>query len=187
MQEEKKEDEKETENAEEKEFVEAGNPDQKQSFPIYPNGENCFWCEQNVKLIVSISELNGFMYPAYPNGYYNNFYYYNGAPASRPPKMKRRKRFLNSRNSQHHQPRSAETTTDYSDEENTTYNKRFTPRYQNGWTHHNGYNHYSGKFNRFHVDQNVSTDHCFHQHRFIELLKSLSIGQSDTSRVPLER
>lgn len=96
------------------------------------------------------------MYPAYPNGYYNNFYYYNGAPTSRPPKMRRRKRFLNSRNSHHQTPRSAETTTDYSDDDNITYTKRFNPRYQNGWPLHNGYNHFNGKFHRVHVDQNVS-------------------------------
>lgn len=98
------------------------------------------------------------MYPAYPNGYYNNFYYFNGAPAPRPPKMKRRKRFLNSRNSQHSQPRSAETTTDYSDDEsnNTSYQRRFPPRYQNGWAPHSGFNHFNDKFHRFEVDQNVS-------------------------------
>jgi hypothetical protein len=99
------------------------------------------------------------MYPAYPNGYYNNpngYYYYNGAPASRPPKMRRRKRFLNSRNSHQQQPRSAETTTDYSDDETTTQNRRFNPRYQNGWSHHSGYNHFNGKFHRVYVDQNVS-------------------------------
>lgn len=146
-----------TENADDgKESVEVEDADQKQSFPIYPNGENEFWSNQNCQLNSTLSELNGYMYPVYPNGYYNNYYYYNGAPASRPPKMRRRKRFLNSRNSQHNQhPRSAETTTDYSDEDNTTYQKRFTPRYQNGW-HYNGYNHYNGKFHRFHVDQNVS-------------------------------
>lgn len=103
----------------------------------------------------TLPELNGYMYPAYPNGYYNNFYYYNGTSTSRPPKMRRRKRFLNSRNS-HQAPRSAETTTDYSDDDNTTYTKRFNPRYQNGWMLHNGYNHYNGKFHRVHMDQNVS-------------------------------
>lgn len=99
------------------------------------------------------------MYPAYSNGYYNNFYYFNGAQAQRPPKMKRRKRFLNSRNSHNSQPRSADTTTDYSDEENnTTHQKRFTPRYQNGWTpHHNGFNHFNDMFQRIQIDQNVSS------------------------------
>ncbi|CAO1340929.1 unnamed protein product [Diamesa serratosioi] len=68
------------------------------------------------------NEINGFIYPAGPNynGYYNNFYYYNGASQlpTRPPKYKSRKRFIRARNSSQQSQNSAETTTDYSDEEN---------------------------------------------------------------------
>ncbi|CRL03240.1 CLUMA_CG016478, isoform A [Clunio marinus] len=123
------------------ELKETNNSDGKQHFPIYPN------------------ELNGFIYPTYPNGYYNNFYYYNGAPVNRPPKMRRRKRFLNSRNPHHQQhPRSNETTTDYSDDDNNMpQNKKYYPRYHNGWSYHNGFNnHHNGKFQRFHYDQNAN-------------------------------
>lgn len=97
------------------------------------------------------------MYPPYYNNNNNsNFYYYNGAPTSRQPKMKRRKRFASSRNSQ--QPNSAETTTDYSDDDTATFTRRFSPRYQNGWVHHNGgFNHFNGgRFQQAFVDQNVS-------------------------------
>lgn len=132
---------------------ESNNPqDIKQSFPIYPNGEK----RQRFYRFLITNSLAELMYQAYQNGYYNNFYYYNGASSSRPPKFKRRKRFLNSRNSQNQQPRSAETTTDYSDDDTTTNNRRFNPRYQNGWMYSNAYNHFNGKFQRFHLDQNVS-------------------------------
>lgn len=93
------------------------------------------------------------------------------------PKIKRRKRFSNSRNSHSntHPPRSADTTTDYSDEDNSAtqqqHNKRYHyPQARGGWTYphnNNGYNqyhyykyNYGGGANKYHrqgsVDQTVS-------------------------------
>jgi hypothetical protein len=91
--------------------------------------------------------------------------------------MKRRKRFSNSRNSHSnsHPPRSADTTTDYSDEDNSTqqHNRRYHYPQTRGWTYpnNNGYNqyhyykyNYGGGANKYHrqgsVDQNVSSA-CF--------------------------
>ncbi|CAO1335368.1 unnamed protein product [Diamesa hyperborea] len=97
-------------------------PAEKPLMPIFPN------------------EINGFIYPAGPNynGYYNNFYYYNGASQmpTRPPKYKSRKRFIRARNSSQQSQNSAETTTDYSDEDilHTNLNvdvQEFYPRYNN--------------------------------------------------------
>ena len=138
-------------------MTEQKNLESKQHFPIHPNGEKFskkYLLLRNVQL--KITEINGYMYPAYQNGYYNGgYYYYNGMPASRPPKLRRRKRFHGSKNF-HQQPRSAETTTDYSDDENTTHNNHFEPQYQNGWSHYNGYSHLNGKFQRVYGDQSVS-------------------------------
>jgi hypothetical protein len=121
---------------------------------------------------MSPTDMSYVYQPIPSNNYYNPYYYYNGMPTNR-PKIKRRKRFSNSRNSHSntHPPRSADTTTDYSDEDNSTqHNKRYHYPQHRGWTYpnNNGYNQYHyykynnnfGGPNKFHrqgsFDQNVS-------------------------------
>lgn len=115
------------------------------------------------------NEINGYIYPAGPNynGYYNNFYYYNAASQlpTRPLKYKSRKRLTRARNSSQN---SAETTTDYSDEDSIsatttqpqqyqhqfTYNRRYNNNYHYTNRYHNGYNHNyhtGGRYNDRHV------------------------------------